>query len=234
MLQLSPELLAHLRSTQAAADEKLRQARGPWTPTLKAIPQAQAKRLNGDRRSRLVDIVMTVLKTGEPTHFAFEASCRHGLRGSLCLQGWNWHDADTVAAEIVETALRQIGAQRPTWQQGQPEWTQDGVLRVERDNCVRCRSLLPEGHRRYCSSMCASADQHARARATNAEAENARVYAYYAAWSAKQPEQPCEVCRDMFRPKRPGNRFCSILCRNRRNSGLVTTYRRPLKCEAVG
>lgn len=119
MLQLSPELLAHLRSTQAAADEKLRQARGPWTPTLKAIPQAQAKRLNGDRRSRLVDIVMTVLKTGEPTHFAFEASCRHGLRGSLCLQGWNWHDADTVAAEIVETALRQIGAQRPTWQQGQ-------------------------------------------------------------------------------------------------------------------
>lgn len=197
-------------------------ARVPWTPPLKA--KAKPRQLNRDKRKHLVDSVAAILKSGEPTHFAFEASCRHGLRSGLCLQGWNWQEADAVAADIVAAALRQIGAVRPTWQQGQPEYTQDGVVVFERTRCIRCGWKLPDGHHKYCSSICAKNHHAAISRLHEREAMNARVRAWYAAWSAKQPEQPCEQCGQKFRPSRPGRRFCSKVCANRHNSAMT---RRP-------
>lgn len=106
-------------------------------------------------------------------------------------------------------------------------------MRVERDNCIRCRGPLPDGHHKFCSITCGSAYREDMARKTDRAAANARLYAYYAAWSSKQPEQPCELCGTMFKPNRPGRRFCSVQCRNTRNSGLVRFGRRSLKCEDV-
>lgn len=214
MLQLSPELMEMLRAVQSATEERLRLAGAA------ARQKRSVHRLNQARRNHLIDRTAKILRTGEASKFEFEASCRHGLRSSLCLQGWTWADADLIAAEIVAAALNRIGAERPTWKEGQPEWTQDGVLRVERENCIRCRGPLPEGHYKYCSSMCGSADRSDIARRTDADAENAKIRAYRATWSTKQSDQACEACGDMFRPKSPGARFCSIRCRNIRNSGL--------------
>src|SRR5690606_7695490 len=95
----------------------------------------------------LVESVVTILKSADPTPFAFEASCRHGLRSRLTLEGWNWKDADDTAADIVATALRQIGAKRPTWAEGQPDWAQNGSgTMIERTRCIRCRGPLPDMH----------------------------------------------------------------------------------------
>lgn len=131
-------------------------ARTPWTP--KPEPKAKLRRINKDRRRHLVETVAAILKRGEPTVFAFEAACRHGLRSRLCLQGWKWAEADALAAEIVATALNRIGARRPTWEEGQPEFAQNGAgALIERTRCIRCHKPLPENHRKFCGHTCATA-----------------------------------------------------------------------------
>lgn len=128
-------------------------ARVPWVRPNSAV-KPKPRKMNGDRKKRLVVETCIILKTGEPTHFAFEASCRHGLRSALCLEGWPWADAEKMAAEIVSAALMIIGARRPTWQQGQPEWTQACALPVERTHCKNCRTPLPEGTIKFCCREC--------------------------------------------------------------------------------
>ncbi|MBN7776708.1 hypothetical protein JYP49_05540 [Nitratireductor aquimarinus] len=195
-------------------------ARTPWVKPVKA-QKPKPRRLNRDRRRYLVETAARILKHGVSSKFALEADCRHGLRQNLCLEGWNWQDAETTAKEIVDTALNRIGAQRPSWKEGQPEYTQDGFAPIERTRCVRCHGRLPEGHFKYCSDVCATGHRRTMEDRTVREARNARVYAYYEVWSQKQPEQPCEQCGTPFRPQRPGRRFCSKLCANRHNSGMT-------------
>lgn len=137
----------------------------------KATVQKQnpTRKLNGQHRRRLIEGTADILRRGDPTAFAFEAFCRHGIRSGLCLKGWNWTDADAAATDIVSAALRQIGARRPTWQQGQPEYTQDGVIVNERTRCIRCGWRLPEGHRKFCGPVCFTAHHNALARRYRAE-----------------------------------------------------------------
>src|SRR3546814_7130493 len=105
-------------------------------------------RLNKDKRRALVDRNAAAMSRAEPTAVSLEGELRHRLRSSLCRQGADWILADLLAAAIVEDALRKVGAQRPTWQQGQPEWTQEGVIYIQRTRCIRCRWKLPPGHRK--------------------------------------------------------------------------------------
>ena len=141
-------------------------ARLPWTQP--APVRAKPKKLHRDRRQHLVRVVATILAMGEPTKFTFEATCRHVVRSRLCLAGWRWADADDTAAGIVSDALRRLGAQRPSWKEGQPEWTQDGFSPTPRIWCVRCRTRLPEGHWKFCGHLCAQAhfDNQARIQAS--------------------------------------------------------------------
>lgn len=122
----------------------------------------------------MVVLVTRIVRQAEPTPFAAEASCRHGLRAGLCLRGWRWPLADAVAADLVAGALRRIGARRPTWKEGQPEWTQDGALPIERERCVRCRKPLPDGHWKFCGRVCSDAYHDARANAWRAAETLAR------------------------------------------------------------
>lgn len=89
-----------------------------------------------------------------------EGPLRHSIRADLCLIGWRWRDADSTASEIVGDALRRVRAVRPTWNEGQREWTiQAGVL-IERTRCVKCHKPLPDGHHKFCSRLCGDAHQH--------------------------------------------------------------------------
>ena len=192
-------------------------ARVPWVKHDIAV-KPKPRKMNGDRKKRLVAETCIILKTGEPTHFAFEASCRHGLRSALCLEGWAWVDADKTAAEIVSAALMIIGARRPTWQQGQPEWTQQGAVAEVRDTCKRCARELPEGHKKWCSMQCAQAEKQARLYQRRKEEMRAYARARYAAGKAQppQPPRPCETCGKRFSPRRKNARFCSGTCSNSR------------------
>lgn len=132
-------------------------ARVPWTPKPETKPKP--RRLNRDRRRHLVETIAAIMKrgleNGAPTKFTYEATCRHGIRSKLCLQGWGWHEADAVALDIVGAALRQLGAVRPPWAEGQPEWAQNGSgALIERTRCVRCHTPLPEGHTKFCGQTC--------------------------------------------------------------------------------
>ena len=202
-------------------------ARLPWSLPVKATTKARPKQLNKDRRRHLVETVAAILKAGEPTYFSFEATCRCSLRSRFCLEGWGWQDADAAAADVVAASLKQIGAQRPTWQQGQPEFNEVGVLAVESVVCVRCKGPLDEtlgysGRKiRFCSKLCRVAHSTAQWKKRQGE----ELAAKEAVWKRKAlerhrantPEQPCDRCGTMFIPgrhygNRPPQRFCSKRC----------------------
>jgi hypothetical protein len=147
-------------------------ARIPWTSS-EAAPLPKVVRITRDRRRHIVRTVAAILATAEPTPFALEASCRHAIRSRLCLRGWTWAKSDDMAADIVRDALKRVGAQRPTWLQGQPEWANEGFAPILRTRCIRCSARLPEGHWKFCSQLCGQAHFHNQSRiqaATEGEA----------------------------------------------------------------
>lgn len=155
-------------------------ARVPWSPPLKA--KSRPRQLNRDRRKHLVETVANLMKAAKESGAAatlmnFEGPCRHGLRSRLCLEGWNWRDADAMAAEIVAAAMRQIGAQRPSWDEGQQEWVQNGSgAMIERTRCINCHTPLSGEQTKFCCPNCASSF-NARLRRRHA-AMDAAAYDY--------------------------------------------------------
>lgn len=150
-------------------------SRLPWTPKpetkrkrWEAARKAKRRKLPKDRRDYLAGLVAAIirkgLEKGEASKFWFEAKARHGIRARLCLQGWPWGEADEAAEDVVDLALRLVGAKRPSWQEGQPEYTQYGVSFIERTRCVRCGGKLPQGHRKFCSQRCFTAHHNHLAR----------------------------------------------------------------------
>jgi hypothetical protein len=189
-------------------------ARTPLASLRIAAPKP-VKRLARHRFVAIRDIVAAIMREVEPTPFAVEGPCRTGIRARLCLDGWRWRDADAEAAAIVQAALNLIGAKRPTWAQGQPEFTQDGYAPLTRERCARCAKPLPEGHLKYCGPVCAQAARNDWKHKQDKEAVYAAAKAYRAAWSKRQPERTCPICGKAFQPKHKNSKVCSKSCWNR-------------------
>ncbi|UOM34857.1 hypothetical protein [Acuticoccus sp. I52.16.1] len=140
-------------------------ARTGWT-----APQIdKPHRLNDRGRRMLAESVAEIMKEamdrGAPSKFAMEAPIRHALRARLCLQGKAWPVADAIAADVVSRALAMIGAVRPTWPEGQPDFVQLGAgAHIERTRCVRCHKPLPGEHTKFCGTLCATANHMRLAR----------------------------------------------------------------------
>lgn len=119
------------------------------------------RKLTRQRREAIVDMLADLMREAEPTPFAVEGPARAAIRAALCMRDWRWGQADAAADDAIQTALGRIGAQRPTWQQGQPEWAQDGVIPRSRERCARCGKPFPENDaatwRKYCGPVCAQA-----------------------------------------------------------------------------
>ncbi len=98
------------------------------------------------------------------TLFGLEGPLRHGIRSDLCLQGGTWNEADEMAREMLVDAFRAARAIRPSWDEGQLEWTIHAGTLIERTHCVRCGKHLPEGHFKFCSHTCAAGHSHRIAR----------------------------------------------------------------------
>ena len=152
-------------------------ARIPWTAPHE--PKVTKQRLN-DRGRRIMaekvaEVMREAMERGAPSKFALEAPFRHAIRSRLCLQGKAWDVADTIAADVVSRALAMVGAVRPTWAEGQREFLQLGAgAHIERTRCVNCHRPLPEGHRKFCGTLCANA-QHMRLSRLH-EMNDARAY----------------------------------------------------------
>jgi len=214
MLQLTPEMLTYLRNAQEVANAKLAQKQ-------REIREAkvQSRKLNRNKREHLVSTVALMLKQGQPTRFAFEGACRHGVRSSLCLQGWAWCDADAAAASVVSAALNRIGAERPTWAQGQPGYTEEGFAPVQYTRCVHCHSNIGDEvvSGKFCSELCRNANYQQIYRQFDLRVSLAERHAIKAAdaeHNRKQREMDCEHCGKVFTRLlgKKSQRFCSPEC----------------------
>jgi hypothetical protein len=192
-------------------------ARLPWSPVVPKEPSP--KRLTPAMRRRLVDTVANICRNAQPTPFAFEGACRHGLRAGLCLEGWRWERADAAAAEIVGAGLRLLGAKRPDWWQGQREYTgHEDRLLCANPKCRRPIEREPGDYRRviFCSPYCRRAVQNFRFAEDHRAAAKVTTQIWRDARRAAAPPKPCEQCGRPFRPLqqagRPEPRFCSKSC----------------------
>jgi predicted RNA-binding Zn-ribbon protein involved in translation (DUF1610 family) len=205
MLMVTPAALALLRS----------ETRAPVSlPRLKCL-EPKARKLPKQRREAIVDRLVSMMREAEPTPFFVEGPGRAGIRSSLCEQGWRWGAADAVADEAIQSALARVGATRPSWKLGQPEFTQEAVLPILRECCARCGKQLPEdvhGRTKYCSAVCANAARVARREREDKEAARAKREIYDAAWAERQAPRACEVCGKSFRPKHRTSKYCSPSC----------------------
>jgi hypothetical protein len=95
-----------------------------WVPLrLPGSPRKRSATASAEALAKdevLISTALLLLARGGKTPLAFEGFVRHRIRSSLCEKGWPWPTADAVAALVVRTALRRLGAQRPTWEQAQP------------------------------------------------------------------------------------------------------------------
>jgi hypothetical protein len=130
----------------------------------------------------------------------------------LCVDGHDWHHADADAAALIDEALRRLHARRPSYDEGQREYS------VSPDYCSWCHSPLEDvpGTRKvsFCSDVCARSAVSARE--INHHRNETR--AFNAAWEvisrSRHPQRECEECGKGFRPIRMDspNRFCSAKC----------------------
>jgi hypothetical protein len=156
------------------------------------VTLAKPKRIfRGDRRKHLVWKVMDILRDWRFSGFEHEGSCHHGIRSALCLQGYSWRVADAEAEALVAEAVGLLGLDRPTWEQGQPEYVEP------RDLCIRCGAPIvgvngASRAYRFCSEVCARSarEKHDFQR----RSETDRVYAAAARIIKKARTKPrkCE------------------------------------------
>jgi hypothetical protein len=128
-------------------------------PRKKAKNQKDARRYGAlvDSLARTIRIAFEAGETG--SLWGLEGPLRASIRADLCLQGWKWRDADELAREVVAAAHSRVGAKRPSWNEGQLEWTIESGTLIQRTRCVRCHKPLPEGHHKFCSDVCGSVYQ---------------------------------------------------------------------------
>lgn len=163
-------------------------------------------------RRALIGETAEILATAELSKFEHEASCRHGIRTTLVMQGNAWTLSDEEAASIVTQALDRIGAVRPHFLEGQPEFTLSPG-----HQCQRCGAPLGDeaGHRRYCSRGCYESAKRYRNDFWQRTENIARAAAAYATAKANAAVRQCIVCGAPFKSTVADQMTCSRDCASR-------------------
>lgn len=166
--------------------------------------------LTGERRQHVVNRVIDALKDWHISPFEHEADAVHGIRQGFCLDGHSHARAEAEARAIVATGLRIIGAKRPTWEEGQPEYTEP----IE--NCAHCRGPLDiyRLKSRFCSDICARAFVQRRNNHAMEVGEVTLAKARRLIYREHEPARICDHCGASFRPMHGATkgRFCSKQC----------------------
>lgn len=120
---------------------------------------AARQRLSKDRAENIIGNLCAMTRHAMQTGrilipLAYEALFRRVIRSELCLQGWRWQSADETACDLITITLSMLQAKRPTWNEGQPEWTIERGTLIERTRCATCHKPLPEHHTKFCGKGC--------------------------------------------------------------------------------
>jgi hypothetical protein len=178
------------------------------------MAQTTSSVLTPDRRQHVVNQIFDVLKDWRASPFENEGSCTAGLRSALCMDGHKWVLADVEAQAVVGEALRLLGAERPTWEEGQRAYSGGA------DYCAWCGIDIPDdvrsqrGGYSYCSKLCAT-----RARLFNEDEHSDQKdrigdQAYRVVRKGRSTSIICKGCGKPFQPD-PANRnpkYCSHRC----------------------
>ncbi|MFN4160124.1 MAG: hypothetical protein ACK4GO_17250 [Gemmobacter sp.] len=113
------------------------------------------------RRASIVLAIVDVIREDwiegrTTTLISHEGAIWASLRSGLCLGGMRWPDADQAAKDMLHEAFAKTGAKRPAWKEGQPEWTDQGVIRETRTLCAQCDGTLEAGQKTFCGPRCAN------------------------------------------------------------------------------
>ena len=188
------------------------------SPIKLAGPQPQNRILVGEKRKTAVARTVELLRNWHQSPFENEGSTVAGFRSALCINGHPWTSSDREAHAIVAEALSILGAERPTWLQGQRHYSEP------RENCKWCSCELEPGDQ--ISGFCS--EEHARFALTHwgFETKNRTDANYFlvqrAARRLSQESRKCACCGKKFKPpdKSYDQKFCSRECvsENRRNA----------------
>jgi hypothetical protein len=170
---------------------------------------------------RLARLAATVLDSGRP--FALEGWCRHILRVRFIHDGEPWAVADRLAETVVRRALDIIGARRPSWYEGQPEFTRtrgSGRLYCQNPECGKpIERVSTQNHLAYCSEACRL---EAKTRRHYSEHRTDRVASAQARRDRRRAQakpRVCARCGNTFQPLdvtgQPRQRFCGRFCGRR-------------------
>ncbi|MEF2071896.1 hypothetical protein [Consotaella aegiceratis] len=195
-----------------------------------SVPPPKASILKGEKRKHVVSKMMDLMRDWRDSPFENEGPVIAGFRSSLCLEGNPWAASDREAGHVVAEALRLLGAKRPTWAEGQPEYN------GEFDYCAWCGGALDEddraSRRRFCSAECARVYTHHRNGANMEHDGGALLSAYRLVAKEKAAPRPCRYCRTMFKHYRKDAEFCSASCAQRFSRG--DRVRQDITCEWCG
>lgn len=121
----------------------------------KSVAGNLTKRRKLGMAGQLAAVIRLAYAAGEISSlFGLEGALRASVRADLCLRGWCWRDANQMAVDLVAGAHGLLGAERPDWYEGQPDYVISEGLLIERTRCKRCHKKLPEGHPKFCSDQC--------------------------------------------------------------------------------
>jgi hypothetical protein len=164
---------------------------------------------SGQQREHVVHRIFEAMRGWHLSPFEFEGSVRASIRGTLCLAGHRWGASDQEASALVAEALGRLRAVRPTWEQGQPEYS------TPSENCRRCGGPIPEDlevggrNHRFCSDICARAAIEQR----DYEGLRKDSEAYRAAWDIIQRTKSVPIaCRHCLKEFRPVLGKASVYC----------------------
>ncbi len=180
---------------------------GVAVPVKRPEPVFQA-----EQRQHIIGRLVEIMSVWTQSPFQFEGAARSSVRSNLCLHGVEWAQADAEAASLVQSALGRMRAVRPTWEQGQKEYT------IPRENCAWCYIPIPDDlivgshHKGFCCPEHARVAIELRDLRSVGETQAAYRAAADVIYRAKNPARPCEHCDRTFRPKNPDAQYCSHRC----------------------
>lgn len=164
----------------------------------------------GNRKKHVLSELGTIMGDWVMTPFENEGRMRAAIRSSLCLAGHRWDRSDREAELLVAEILRRMGAQRPSWLEGQPHYT------ATPDRCAWCEGPIEDADirpgKRFCSAECARNVMVNRYRRDVAQRDKVFRAAERLIQKGKAKPVPCAYCGTLFQSEVSGATYCSRAC----------------------
>lgn len=169
--------------------------------------------INSAKEASVIDSLARGFQCWTRSPFEREGASVAGLRSALCLEGNDWSKSDAYARHLVQSALDAIGAKRPTWNEGQPDYTYGP------EQCRWCAGPIDDERAalglRFCSAECFNAARVHRSFEFGWSEDRAMMLAYKLVHRIEQEKRACAFCGKAFYPRDDGDytqRFCSRRC----------------------